>query len=572
LPTAIAEAKISPEDRKRFGPLYHYYLVWRTDAGALNKEMSILQAWLKHIVSVKGGNLQWLAAWIDRQSGLPPVTLSSFWGAGVDEAGEAAVAPAFTRKGKELLDALVREVAQAYPDPGVIAREQGGLDRWYRPAFFGAWHAFGSAFPKGEQRLRGGKAWQQIAARMATDDGPYFGVLGRMASELEPVAGGGDSPPWVRQVYRVKTARDEAELAGKEKGGLQKTAETGKQLLSIFDRLFGGESGVSAASRLQAARAYQEFSGALTAIVQATASRSQVYQLTSQAYSEDPATGKSPFLVAQAAVGRLRTEAAGGRPADDMVGRLLAGPIDFLWTFVRNETACFLQGQWEEKVLAESQGARGQQAMQLLLGSEGLVGKFLKGPAAPFVGRSLKGHYAKEVLGGTIPFAPAFLSYLTRGTQAATAAAAKQSYAVTIRGLPTDANPEAQTRPQATRLELQCQAGPQSLVNLNYPISKTFNWSADTCSDVQLQIEVGKLTLRKKYAGEQAFPEFLQEFRGGSRTFLPNEFAGESDALARLGIKFIRVNYQLSGDQPVVGQARALPGEAPRSIATCWAP
>ena len=571
LPSAIAEAKIPPEDRQRFGPLYHYYLLWRTDAGALNKEMSILQAWLKHIVTVKGRNLQWLATWIDRQSGLPSITLSSFWGPGAAEAGDAAVAPSFTKKGKELLDALVQELAQAYPDPGVIGGEQAGMDRWYRPAFFGAWHAFGAAFPKGEQRLKGGKAWQQVAARMATDDGPYFAVFGRMASEMETVAGGGDAPWWVRQVYRVKAARDEAALAGKEKGTLEKTAETGKQLLSIFDRLFGAESGVTAASRLQAAKAYQEYSGALAVIVQATASRGQVYQLTSQTYSEDPATGKSPFLVAQGAVGRLRTEVAGGRPIDDMVGRLLGGPVDFLWTFARHETACALQGQWEEKVLAESQGATGQQAMQLLLGPDGLVGKFLKGPAAPFVGRNLKGYYAKEFLGGTVPLAPAFFNYLTRGAHAATVAASKPSYAVTIRGLPTDANPEAQTKPQATRLELTCQAGPQTLVNLNYPISKTMNWSADTCGDVVLQIEVGKITLKKRYAGEQAFPEFLQDFRSGNRTFLPNEFPGESESLARLGIKFIRVNYQFSGDQPVVGQARALPGEAPRSIATCWA-
>jgi type VI secretion system protein ImpL len=255
-----------------------------------------------------------------------------------------------------------------------------------------------------------------------------------------------------------------------------------------------------------------------------------------------------------------------------MLGRLLWGPVASLWTYARNETACYLQGQWEEKVLAESQGARGQQAMQLLLGPDGLASKFLRGPAAPFVGRGLRGHYAREVLGGTIPFDPVFFTYLTRGAQAATAAAAKQSYAVTIQGLPTDANPEAQTRPHSARLELSCQAGPQTLVNLNYPVRKTFTWSADTCGDVVLQVEVGKVTLTKRYAGEQGFPEFLQDFRGGNRTFLPNEFPGESEALARLGIKFIRVNYQFSGDKPVVGQAMALPGEAPRNIAACWVP
>ena len=569
---AGTEEKLQPEDRKRFGLLYVYYLVWRTDPGDLSKEMSVLQAWLKHIVSVKGGNLQWLVAWVDRQSGLPPVTLGSFWGAGPDVTGEARVPPSFTRKGKEHLDVLVREVAQAYPDGGAIAGQQAGLDRWYRSAFFGAWYAFGSAFPKGADRLKGAKAWQQVAAQSATDEGPYLALLGRMASEIEPVVGGADTPPWVRELYRIKAARDEGAVLAKEKGTLEKTAEKGKQLLSIVDRLFGGDSGVTPESRLRAAKAYQEYSAALTAIGQATASRNQVYQLASQAYSEDPATGKSPFLAAQGAVSRLRSEAAAPRPSDEMLGRLLWGPVTLLWIYTRNESACYLQGQWEEKVLAESQGAQGHQAMQMLLGPEGLVSKFLKGPAAPFVGRAVRGFYAKEVLGGGIPFAPAFFTYLTRGAQAATVAAAKQSYAVTLQGLPTDANPEAQTRPHSARLELLCQAGPQALVNLNYPVSKTFNWSSDTCSDVVLTVEVGKVTLTKMYSGEQGFPEFLQDFRSGSRTFLPSEFPGESEALARLGVRFIRVNYRISGDKPVVGQATAQPGEAPRSIAACWAP
>ncbi len=569
---AGVDENLRPEDRKRFGSLYVYDLVWRTDAGDLNKEMSVLQAWLKHVVSVRGGNLQWLATWVDRQSGLPSVTLPEFWGGAPGVAGEVAVPPSFTRKGKEQLDALVRELDQAYPEPGAIAALRARLDTWYRSAFFDAWYAFGSAFPKGVDRLRGVRSWQQVVARTATDEGPYLALLGRMASEMEPVVGGGDTPHWVRQLYRIKAAKDEGTAQAKEKGTLEKTAEKGKQLLSIVDRLFGGESGVTPEARLRAAKAYQEYSGALAAIVQATASRNQVYQLASQAYSEDPATGKSPFLAAQGAVSRLRTEVAAPRPADEMLGKLLWGPVALLWTYARDETGCYLQAQWEEKVLAESQGARGHQAIQMLLGPDGLVNKFLKGPAAPFMGRGLKGYYAKEALGGTIPFAPTFFPYLTRGVPAATVAAAKPSYSVTIQGLPTDANPEAQTKPQAARLELQCQAGPQSLVNLNYPVSRTFTWSADTCGDVVLQVEVGKVTLTRKYSGEQGFPEFLQDFRGGSRTFLPTEFPGESEALARLGIRFIRVNYHFSGDRPVVGQAMALPGEAPRSIAACWAP
>jgi type VI secretion system protein ImpL len=391
--------------------------------------------------------------------------------------------------------------------------------------------------------------------------------------ELLPVAVGADTPPWVRQLFRTVAARDDAGSAGKEKGALEKTAEKGKQLLSVVDRVFSGDPGLTAESRPRAAKAYGDYVAALASCAAATTSRAQAYQITAQAYSDDPATGKSPFFAAHAALGRLRSEVAGGKPADEMLGRLLGGPAALLWTYARNETACHLQVQWEEKVLAESQGASGHQARELLLGQDGLVGRFVKGPAAPFVGRGLRGHYAKEVLGGPIPFAPAFFAYLTRGAQAAAPGAApRQSYAVTIRGLPTDANPEAQTKPHATRLELACQAGPQALVNLNYPISKTFSWAAGTCGDVVLQIEVGKLVLTRRYIGDQAFPQFLQEFQGGSRTFLARDFPADSEALGRLGIGAIRVNYQFSGDRPVVGQAMALPGEAPRSIATCWAP
>ena len=568
---AGADEKLQLEDRKRFGSLYLYDLVWRTDPGDLNKEMSVLQAWLKHIVSVRGGNLQWLATWIDRQSGLPAVTLSGFWGPGADDAGGARVAPSFTRKGKELLDSLVQELDQAYPVPGAIADYRQRLGRWYRPQFFNAWYAFASGFLKGVDRLKGARAWQQVAAQTGTGEGPYFSLLNRMASELEPVAGGEDSPPWVRQLYLIMTVRGEAALLGKEKGSLEKTAETGKQLLSIFDRLFGGGSAATVETRLQAARAYRDYTGALGAIAQATTSRNQLSQLVSQTYGEDPATSKSPFVAAQGALTRLRTQVAEGKPADDVMGRLLGGPLSLLWTYARNETGCYLQGQWEEKVLAESQGATGQQAVQLLWAPDGLVSKFLKGTAAPFVGHGLKGYYAKQVLDGTIPFVPGAFSSMDQGLNPRNVEPPK-SYAVTIRGLPTDSNPEAQTRPEATRLELQCQAGPQSLVNRNYPISKTFNWSSGTCGDVVLQIDVGKITLTKKYAGEQGFAEFLDDFPAGSRAFHPSDFPKESEALVRLGINVITVNYQFSGDKPVREKVRALPGAPPRSIATCWAP
>jgi type VI secretion system protein ImpL len=258
-----------------------------------------------------------------------------------------------------------------------------------------------------------------------------------------------------------------------------------------------------------------------------------------------------------------------------MIAKMITGPLDFLWTCVRMETACYLQTQWEEKVLAEAQGASGVQAIQIILGPDGPVWKFVKGSgtAAPFLGWSpQRGYYTKETLGGSVPFDPSFFAFLAKGAKVSAAAATgkKENFNVVIRGLPTDTNPEARIKPHATRLELQCASGVQSLVNQNYPVNKTFMFSPDGCGDVLFQIEVSDLILTKKYTGPRAFPEFLQDFRGGRRTFNPGEFPAERVSLERLGIKYIRVNYQFSGEGPIMGAAASIPGQAPRNIAQCW--
>jgi type VI secretion system protein ImpL len=260
-----------------------------------------------------------------------------------------------------------------------------------------------------------------------------------------------------------------------------------------------------------------------------------------------------------------------GGASDEMLWNLVRGPLDFLWIFVRMETACSLQAQWEERVLAETQGISEQDAMKALLSQEGPVWRFVKEAAAPFIGwRAQEGYYAKRAFEGTIPFNPAFLTFLTKGTEAKSASLTKQSgYNVLIKGLPTDSNPEALLKPHSTRLELQCTSGTHSLINLQYPISKTFVWSPEACSDVLFEIEIGKAVLSRKYSGQRAFPEFLQDFENGQHTFYPQDFPDDKTYLDSLRIKYIKVNYKFSGHQAVLQQF-ALPEQIPKDIAQCW--
>lgn len=557
----------SADLRKKFGFLYSRYVAWRADMQGIDREIGVLKGWLKHLLAVRGSNFQWLVTWAENQSGAPPVTLRDFWGGSGSLAAERLVSPAFTKKGKEQIDAFVSEIESAVDDPQVMGGQKEALRKWYPKACLSAWGQLAADFPRGAETLKGRKEWQAAAARAASDQGPHFAFAARVASELEFLGEEENLPAWFRQLYQFNWIRQKVQA----QGVVAKASEGGKKLLARIEKTLGAETGSQAAVAAQ--KAYQDYLAQLQAAAQAAASPAQAFQLVSQTFSEDPATGKSPFLAGYAAAARVRSAVAGGVAADEAAARVVTGPLDFLWEFARAETACQLQGQWEQQVLAESQGATGYQAGQLLLGPDGLVWKFLKGPAAPFVTRTLKGFAGKEVLGGRIAFTPEFLNFLSRGAVAAVASAGAKAgpSGVVIRGLPTDANSDARVKPHATRLELSCQTGPQTLVNLNYPVSRTFTWSPETCSDVVLRIEVGKVVLKKTYPGEQGFPAFLQDFPGGQHTFTPAQFPAERAALEQMGIKYIKVSYRFSGEKAVMGAARAVPSAAPRSIAACWA-
>jgi len=564
-----ASAAITPEAKKTFGMLYLYSLIWRTNTGEVNKEADALQSWLRQMIALKGSNFQWLAVWVDRQSGLPGVALKDFWGGSVALADEKTVAPAFTRKGKETIDSLLGELESALPEKGQVAGYKTAFAAWYNSSCLDSWHAFAFGFPRGEERLRGAEL-QQTAARMASDKGPYFELFNRISMELEPVAANIQLPNWLQQIYKLQAAR--AQGIAQENGSVKKATEGGARIISTIRRNIGQEAGAQQLDfQLATSRAWQEYRGALIAIAPATISRPQAFQICSQTFGEDPVVSKSPVFSAYNAIGKIKAGVSSGSP-DPLFSQLVSGPFQYLWSYLRREGAGQLQAQWEEQVLAATAGMPESQSVPIILGPEGLAWRFVRGPAAPFLTRNVSGYRPKEVLGGKIAFDTNLFNFMSKGarTQAAVAVAASgkpQNFNVGIRGLPTDANSEARTKPHTTRLEVQCGGNSQTLVNNNYPVGKTFNWSPDSCNDVILQIEIGDKVLTRYYMGQQGFPDFLKDMRGGRRTFSTQEFPGEKAALEQMGVKTITVNYQFTGNGAVLQHTAILSGHAPRSIA-----
>lgn len=321
---------------------------------------------------------------------------------------------------------------------------------------------------------------------------------------------------------------------------------------------------------MDSAKAYKQYQDALQALSTVADSRKTAFNAASGLYSEDPATGESPFFMARQGEKKLRMVLGKKNKQTDLFWDLINGPIQFYHAYVIREAQCQLQSIWEKEVFLEVQYvSSGMDLNKLLMGNDGYAIKFVKGPAAPFIDRSRgKGYHARSIAGRSLDFRTDFLTFLTRGESVAKPVVA--NYRVSIKAYPTDANSKALVKPHATKLELQCGNERNQLINLHYPVRKTFNWSAQSCGDVIFKIEIGNLVLTTVYDGYLGFPRFLNDFKTGQRTFRPGDFPEQAAALKRMRITKITAKYQLSGHKPVLRFLQASPGRVPQEITSCW--
>ncbi len=588
---ATTDSGMADEISDRIEGEYLHYLAWQTDPGRLRGEMARLQTMLQHILTLPGTNFNWLVSWVNRDSGLAYLTLEDFWGHGLGRGDVASVPPAFTTRGKKEIDTLLGELDSALPDPMLIAAGKVRFRKWYAHAYRQVWREFAERFPEAEYYLKDREQWRQAASSMASDKGPYFSLLAKMAGELKFLAADSGAPAWIGLVQELQLVRQEAlgeKKIREQKSLLAKVAKKGKKALGSLEKTVGRSAGGLLSGRLAAGKLFNEYREALDSIIPASSSRKVSFEMATALFREDPAVSKSPFYVAQRALVRLRSEMDGSGDGDRMIWRLVAGPLMYLRDYVCLEAACQLNSLWEQDVLVEIEGVSDKSKINSLLFESGGYGlRFIQGPAAPFLKRSLKkGFYPAAALGRMLPFKKSFLTFLTEGirmarfkpdirfdeepppglvlgaampAEAAPAGTVvpepvqlKESYRVLVAARPTSVNRGATIMPHAVNLEMACGDRSTTLINLNYPVQKTFDWRPESCDEVRIQIEVGSLLLQKKYEGKLAFPMFVKDFQAGSHLFTPADFPDQAKALKRMKIKTITVNYRLKGIRPIL--------------------
>jgi type VI secretion system protein ImpL len=571
----LLDKKLLPEIAAKFGGIYLYFLDCDVNRIAARSKMKELQAALKQLICRKSANLYWLSDWANAELTIQDVILEDFWGpAGSKESSrKIMVDGAFTIDGHKQIGEFIKYLEGALLDVINISDKKEVFNRYYQRKYLQAWKNFAGSFSYGEHNLNGLDGWQAMASKMTTPHNPYFELIERMNKELQPFANEKNVPSWVKQVIELHKISDMASKERKAKKNpslLTKITGKGTKLAGKVAEVvkIGPEKGADK-KHIYAAAAFNAYLKNLEKLLPVSTARSQAYKAASDffPYSLKPSESKSPFFTAYGNIRKLKSFLI--TPGDSSLClKLISGPVDFLVYYASMETACSLQHSWEGIVLGEIQGVSRDKLPDLLFGKQGVVWKFVNGPAAPFLGRNQKGYFAKKAKGSRIPFKDNFFSFLTQGSEAKTLI--QSEYKVQIKALPIGVNDQAEKEPYEVVLELWCAKGKTRLENYNYPTSKIFTWSPQDCSDVTLQINFEGLSLVKEYAGCNGFSLFLADFRGGSKIFKPGDFPGSEGILKKMNVSEIKVTYEFKDSAPVIKLLNKVPQKVPEIIADCW--
>ncbi len=583
----------------RFEDLNVSFLLWNRDMERCKREHELLIRMLQHILKINRVELGWLMDWANELPGLSPMTMEVFWGTDAvsSNPGTVSVPPAYTLEGRKMVFDYAERLDEALKTTGAAAAKNWlpAFKKGYAEKYTAAWGAFAAAFSEALHWERSRDEWKLLAARMADEDNPYFRLMHVMAVELAPYADMKNPPPWLKPIMRFERMRREA--LQPEQQSLQQKVD--KDVTDATDFVGGlvasingpddakkngaGKDGaipgttiapLSERSRKKAELAkgdstYQKYLNALSQIRDAVQSPVASIGLVGPVFlpPQQQAKTKSPL---NEAAGLARTlEGLVDAYKAPLFDELLTGPLRIFWGFGVLEAADGVQRLWRENVLAKTAHMPESKLPDALFHEKtGLVWKFVDGPAAPFLGRGPSGFYARESHGALFPFDEAFITFLDQGTRQTQATL--KNYDVTVTGLPTNVNKDADEDPYLTELVLDCTEKVQKLENVNYPKTHVFKWAPQTCADTALNVKFKSVTASRRYTGAMGFAKFLRDFKYNSRKFKPADFPDAKDELAVLGVKNIAVNYKISGGVGLIALLNAEKYTVPQTIAHAW--
>ncbi len=583
---------VDPLTVERLNNLYKQALIWSNDPEKARRELSLRREQLVKLLEASDNRMSWLIPWANDYVGGKGVTLGDFWEGSGHLDSDIRVEPAFTVAGFEAIQDFLEQLWWAGLDQERFLELERAFQTHYRQRYLAAWERFAQQFGRGAESLRGRSEWLATVNAMATPRNPHFQLLSTLYVQLAPFADE-ELPEWAAMVRYYDSMRSFAPDDGqddtarnrvlsklalrllKSAGPVGKQlAKAGKQGMKTQRQLAGGSSGVSpdeAQMRLEEAGGLLgEYREALSEIAYNSDIRSASHAGARSLFAnpDNPGKGDGPEARAHETIRRLQSLVGPSTQYNRVFWNVFSGPLDVIERYFIQESACYVQELWERNFLVKLEGVPQHRLPALMFGDNGELWQFLERDLGPFVSRRFQsGYVPTSVRGQRLPLRSELLEFATRGRAAMQSR--EDSYAVQIEALPTSTNNGAVHRPSRSALQLRCSSGDQSLVNYNFPVDTVFNWS-EQCADTVLEIDVGRYTLEKTYSGPNGFPQFLQDFRMGSKRFRPEHFPNHERILMDYGIEHIDIEFRLRGHERVIAFLQNMPLNPPHRIAECW--
>jgi len=587
---------VDPLTIERANEVYAQALLWSPDPAPYRERLSKRREQLVELLEKTGKRMSWLVPWANDRLQGNGFALSDFWAGSGDADGAPRVEPAFTTEGHEAIQRFLSELEQSGIDPDTMATLRKRFMEYYRDQYLAAWERFAKNFQRGEQRLRTRQEKLQTINALASTRNPHFALLDTMYENLEPFAQD-ELPAWAEMVrfydaMRSFASDDEQRDTGRRnrilaKLGLKavkKTGPVGKSLAKSgrkglktqkkLDRATAS-SGTSPSERElrleEAGQILDSYRGKLEDISFSADVRSASHEAAKSLFTtpDNLEKGQGAFAQAHKKMRELQGVAGVVTQYNRAFWDVFMGPLDLVADFYVGEAACYLQEQWEKELLVQLDGVPDDRRPEYMFGEGGIVWQFVSQRLDPFIERRPRaGYVPTRAADWQLPLTEDFLSFVTSGREAKQRDA--DSVEVRIEAEPTHANAGAERKPGRTVLQLSCENGDEKLVNLNFPVSKIFNWST-RCSDTTLRIEIGSYVLEKKWEGDHGFAKFLSAFRSGRQRYRPKDFPRQRSALTEYEVRYIDIGFDMSGHQKVIERMKAMPTAPPDRIASCWA-
>ncbi|WP_108650191.1 type VI secretion protein IcmF/TssM N-terminal domain-containing protein [Dongshaea marina] len=548
-------AGVDVEYQNAFARLFVSYVRWQSEPQQLYDLASITRLRLSQVLATRT-DLYWVTRWAsDKVSG---VSASDFWQLPLSKS--LKVPGAYTEKGNELINTLLTQIL----DTSGLADIQDRIKRfktWYGLRYVQHWKQFNKDFVASGQNLSSADR-KLIALTLNNQNNPFISLQRRTLKELSVIQ---DLVKVNLSSLRLSQGIIDSYWAHQEKGASGVISQ-GRQLFS--SAVTGAQETDPKYFQLlsQGEKYYQLLEKGLTSMLPSVSSEAGAAQSMGKIFSySGGGTGPTQAYTAVQKLKQLFSEKEqvlsinGAQVFQNMYQFIMDTGLDL--------AACRLQSEWESDLYGALKYIPQSEQRSRLFSSDGLLSKFLSGPAKPFIELQADGWHPASYQGLQLPFKRDFFNFIEQGSYLE--AETKDSYQIHFEALPIDVNPGAKQKPYQSTLTLQCTDAPQQLENFNYPTSATFTWKPKSCGTTRLEIDFNGLELTKTWQGKQGFQQFLQAFRSGQVDFTSADFPDKAQFLQELGIQWIRAKYQIDGALPILSLVKGDKLAIPLEITQC---